>query len=189
MQHLGHRQFHHNEEVEMAVCEWVHMQEPNFEHDWETMSIYLGIMFKNNDTSVEWMSYIWHCNDFSYNFCDIENLAYWTFLIAYFVSGQTYKFKVTQVVRYMCTEVYLSIRSLTEFHSDVAFCGSVRFQGLVAVMVEITVMWHVLPCSSVDRYQNCGGICCLHNLTAQLCGVTSKKTVNFILSKSFKLSC
>jgi hypothetical protein len=32
-QHLGGRRFHNNEEVEMAVGEWLRMQEPDFYRD------------------------------------------------------------------------------------------------------------------------------------------------------------
>jgi hypothetical protein len=32
-QHLGGHQFHSSDEVEMAVCEWLQTQEPNFQHN------------------------------------------------------------------------------------------------------------------------------------------------------------
>ena len=31
-QHLGGQHFHSTDEVEMAVCEWLQTQEPNFQH-------------------------------------------------------------------------------------------------------------------------------------------------------------
>jgi hypothetical protein len=32
-QHLGGHQFHNSDDVEMAVCEWLQMQDPDFCHD------------------------------------------------------------------------------------------------------------------------------------------------------------
>jgi hypothetical protein len=60
-QHLGGRRFHSNEEVEMAVGEWLQMQEPDFRRDGILNScqdgtnalMCSGIMLKNNFTSVE----------------------------------------------------------------------------------------------------------------------------------------
>ena len=40
---MGGRQFHSNEEVQVAVCEWLEMQEPSV----------VWIVLKNNFTSVE----------------------------------------------------------------------------------------------------------------------------------------
>jgi hypothetical protein len=56
-EHLGHCRFQNNEEVEIAVREWLLMPEPDFYHgrifnlcQHGTGS---GIMSKNNDTSAE----------------------------------------------------------------------------------------------------------------------------------------
>lgn len=38
-------------------------------------------MLKNNETSVELMNHISHCNDPVFNFYDPGNLNYWTFLV------------------------------------------------------------------------------------------------------------
>jgi hypothetical protein len=60
-QHLGGRRFHNNEEVEMAVCQWLQKQEPDFNRDEifkrlprsdKFISI-LGDYVENNDTPVE----------------------------------------------------------------------------------------------------------------------------------------
>ena len=38
----------------------------------------------------------------------------------------------------------------------------VRFQVLMAVHINITASFDVMPCSLVERYQSFGGIYCLH---------------------------
>jgi hypothetical protein len=53
-QNLGGCQFHTNEEVEMAVCEWSWLQKPDFHYDriLHLLQRYVkgsGDMFKNND--------------------------------------------------------------------------------------------------------------------------------------------
>jgi len=38
----------------------------------------------------------------------------------------------------------------------------IRFQVLMAVHINITAFFNVMPCSLVDRYQSSGGTYCLH---------------------------
>jgi hypothetical protein len=58
---LAGGRLHEDEEVEMAVGDWLRMQEPDFYSDgifklvprWDNASMCSGIMMKNNDTSAE----------------------------------------------------------------------------------------------------------------------------------------
>jgi hypothetical protein len=55
-----------NEEVKVAVCEWLWVQEPDLYHarifksvqEWDVYFSGLGVVMKNHDFSVQWMSYI-----------------------------------------------------------------------------------------------------------------------------------
>jgi hypothetical protein len=37
-----------------------------------------------------------------------------------------------------------------------------RFEVIMAVTIEITVFWYVIPCTVVEYYHNFGGTFCLH---------------------------
>ena len=49
-----------------------------FLKSWNKCFVMLSSMLKNDDISVEYMSYIHCCNDFLFNFCDEGNLTDWT---------------------------------------------------------------------------------------------------------------
>jgi IS5 family transposase len=57
-QHLGGRRLQSNEEVEMAVREWLRIHKPDLYgsrmlqrgHVWKNASIYSGLVLKNNDS-------------------------------------------------------------------------------------------------------------------------------------------
>jgi len=59
--HLGGHQFHSSEEVEMALCEWLQMEEPDFYHNrnlnlYQVMtntSLHFTIVLKSNYTLME----------------------------------------------------------------------------------------------------------------------------------------
>ena len=75
----------HDNEVEMAVNEWLQMQKPNLHFcqnrilnscdDGKKVLVCSGIMFKNNNTSVE-VSYTKQYNSLSFNFYDLGNNTY-----------------------------------------------------------------------------------------------------------------
>jgi len=70
----------------MAVKEWLQMQKSNLYfcqnrilnscEDGINVLLCSGIMFKNNNTSVEEVSYTKHYNNLSFNFYDLGNNAY-----------------------------------------------------------------------------------------------------------------
>lgn len=55
-----------------------------------------------------------------------------------------------------------------KLHHHLSECGNesaghhMRFEVLMAMNTEIKIIWDMIPCGLVNRYQKFKGTCCLH---------------------------
>jgi len=73
--------FHSHEVMEMAVCDWFGMQEPNLHNELILLNSFSGNIFKSWWYFIRINELRQHCTDFSFKLPVIETIHHWTSFI------------------------------------------------------------------------------------------------------------